>query len=371
MLKIARHKVLGWIAAAMLLTGCQYDSVVNQIREDTERNDSVAIDFGNGVIDNPIRTRSSVSLLSQHTNTRGVWGWQTTKDDQVVCQFRDKEVIYSPDLVRWTYSPARYWDKGSSYRFYAYAPHANSVPDATVSIDEQTGFISIQDIILNGCNTMSSQTRPAPTGSFIDVDDIDWMIDRAGQKISKENIYTRVTFNMQHILAKFNVMVVASSAIISSGSILTLDSMSIGDFLSKGDFIQKLDHTPVSSVATDMAVKEWKLDSTRPRYSLQCIQNLNVTTDVCCVIESLLLPQVMTDDIMLRLHYTIKTLGGHIEHYVFTIKLNEAFKDTNEFMSANNYTLTRLIGEDNRVIPFDSGSPIWDEEVNKEWIIEN
>ena len=40
-------------------------------------------------------------------------------------------------------------------------------------------------------------------------------------------------------------------------------------------------------------------------------------------------------------------------------------------MSANNYTLTLLIGEDNRVITFDSGSPIWDEEVNKEWIIEN
>lgn len=368
MLTLARHRVLGLMVAVMLLTGCQYDSVVNQIRDDSARNDSVAIDFGNGVIDNPIRTRS-VSMLSQHTNTMGVWGWQTTQGGEVVCQFNNKNVTYDPDLALWTYSPARYWDKGSSYRFYAYAPHSSSVPNTAVSINDQTGYITIQDVILNGCNTMSAQTRPAPTGSFMDVDDIDWMIDRAGQIVSKENIYSRVTFNMQHILAKFNVMIVANSTIISSGSTLTIDSLYIGQFMSKGSFTQKLDHSPVLGVPSDESAHEWTLDSTHPHYSLQCIENLNVTTDACCVIESLLLPQVMTDDIVLRLHYTIKTLGGHIEHYVFMIKLNEAFKDTDKFMSANNYTLTLLIGEDNNVITFDSGSPVWDEVVNKDWII--
>jgi len=359
MLTLARHRVLGLMAAAMLLTGCQYDSIVNQLRQDAAQNDSVAISFGNGVIDNPIRTRSSVSLLSQHTNTMGVWGWQTTQGGEVICLFNNKNVTYDPDLALWTYSPARYWEKGSSYRFYAYAPHGSSVPNAAVSINEETGRITIQNVILNGSNTMSTQAQPLPSGSFIDVDDTDWMIDRTGQIVPKEKIHSRVTFNMQHILTKFNVMVVADPDILSPDTNVVIDSLSIGEFISKGSFSQKLSHTPVVGVEADDTVCEWTIDSTSPRYTLQGTRGVNVTSTGCCIIESLLLPQDVTDDIYLRLYYSINTVGGRSEHFTYLLGLNDAFS---EFRSANNYTLTLIIGAENEVITFDSGSTLWDSE---------
>ena len=364
MLNVARHRVLGWMAAAMLLTGCQY-SIVN-LREDVEPNDSLAISFGNGVIDNPIRTRS-VSLLSQHTNTMGVWGWQTTQGGEVVCQFNNKEVTYDPVRALWTYSPARYWDKGSSYRFYAYAPHANSVSDASVSINDQTGFISIKNVILTGCNTMDTVAQPVPSGSFYGVDDTDWLIDRSGQMVPKEKVHSRVTFNMQHILAKFNVMVVAHPDIVSSGSTnVVVDSLSIGQFVGKGSFTQKLSHTPVVGVEADDTVREWITDSTYPRYTLQGTRGANVTMAGCCVVESLVLPQPITEQMQLRLRYSINSVGGHSEHFTYLLRLDNAFS---EFRCSNNYTLTLIIGSENDVITFDSGSTLWDSENDRNsWI---
>lgn len=364
MLKVARHRLLGFLTAAMLLAGCQYDSMVSQLREDAGQNDSVAISFGNGVIDNPIRTRASVSLLSQHTNTMGVWGWQTTQGDEVVCLFNDKNVTYNPELAQWTYSPARYWDRGSSYRFYAYAPHSSSVPGAAVSIDQETGLITIQDVILNGSNTMSTQSQPQPCGSFIDADDTDWMIDRTGQMVSKEKVYSRVTFNMQHILAKFNVMVVANTEIMSASTRLVIDSLSIGGFISKGSFSQRLKHTPVAGIEADDTVHEWITDSTSPRYLLQGTRGVTVTDSGCCVIESLLLPQYVTDGMNLRLSYSIGTEGGRTEHYTYLLGLNDAFS---EFRCANNYTITLIIGAENDVITFDAGSTIWDSEPDRNY----
>ena len=126
MQNVARHRVLGLLTAVMLLAGCQYDSIVNQFRQETGQKDSLAIGFGNSVIDNPVRTRA-LSLLSQHTNTMGVWGWQTTTDKMEVQLFNNQLVSFDQDANDWTYSPARYWDKGSSYRFYAYAPNSTTV----------------------------------------------------------------------------------------------------------------------------------------------------------------------------------------------------------------------------------------------------
>lgn len=360
---MAGHTLGWWIAAMMLLlTGCQYDVMVSELREEGSH-DTVAISFGNGVIDNPVRTRS-FTLLSQHTSTMGVWGWQTSKENVVECAFRNKEVTFNPDLGLWTYSPAKYWEEGSNYRFYAYAPHSGSANGASVTINEETGFISIDSVVLNGDNTMDSIALPAPMGSFKTVGDIDWMIDRMGQIVPKERIRTRVTFNMQHILAKFNVMAVATGAISNQGSTVVIDSLSIGDFLSKGSFIQKLDHTPVAGVEADDTVREWTIDTIRPRYTLHGTHGAVVTADGCCVIESLLLPQQVTPSQQVRINYSIHSDNGRSEHFTYLFKLNEAFSG---FSCSNSYTLNLIIGPD--VITFDSGTTDWDNEPDRHsWI---
>ena len=356
MLKKAGHRLVE-LAAVMLLAGCQYDGVVTDLRNETGGQDIPAISFGNGLIDAPTYTRANY-LLSEHMNTMGVWGWQTTKDGEVGCLFNNHEVTFNPTFGKWIYSPQKYWEEGSSYRFYAYAPHGNTVDGATVSIDNETGRISIQDVTLRGSNTMSTSAQPQPYGNFSSVDDTDWMIDRAGRVVHKEQIRNTVTFNMQHILAKFNVMVKTNGAVTSAGTTVVLDSMSIGTFLSKGSFSQKLDHSPVADNPTDMAAAEWTIDTTHPRYTLQSTRGATVDADGCCVIESLLLPQDITAGQQVRIDYTLHSENGRAEHFIYLFDLQETGFE--EFRCAHNYTLNIIIGPD--VIKFDAGSTQWDNE---------
>lgn len=360
-MRLIRHTVmtLFW-AGALLLTACQYESVITDLR-DAERNaDSLVIGFSNGVIDNPVSTRA-VTLLSDHFNTMGVWGWQTTSDGLFGCLFRNQEVTFNASLDSWTYSPEKYWEKGSSYQFYAYAPHVSSVADAVVTINEETGRISITGVTLSGCNTMSTEAQPLPYGNFSSVSDIDWMIDRAGKAIPKEQIYSKVTFNMQHLLSKFNVMIKAIGALAAdgTGTYAILDSMSIGSFVSKADFTQLLDHSPVPGNTVDEAAIEWKLDTLSQRYTLQSTRNVTVSATGSCIIESLLLPQNVNDSQEVTIHYTLHTSTGRAEKFMCKFNLIDAF---DKFKTAHNYTLIINIGPD--VITFDSGAVEWDNDNN-------
>lgn len=361
MLNVARHKILGCLAAVMLLAGCQYDGIVNQLREEAGRNDSLAISFGNGVIDNPVHTRA-LTLLSQHANTMGVWGWQTSTDGQVVRLFNNQNVSYNPDLKDWTYSPARYWEKGSSYRFYAYAPHATTVPGTSVSITESTGRISINNVVLDGCNTMIDKPQPQPYGTFSSVTDIDWLVDREGKTVNPVQVGSLVTFNMQHILAKLIVMVTPSSAIKESGVTVVLDSLSIGSFHGKGNFTQILDHSPVAGIETDDTAVEWQPDTDYPAYTLHSANGAEIDSTGCCVIESLIMPHEADSTQMILVDYSLHYQDGRVERFDSRLRLQDAFS---AFKSANSYTLHLIVGP--QVITFNAGATLWDKEDWSGW----
>lgn len=341
------------ILAGAILSGCAYDETVRELREQPTGSDSLAITFDNGLIDNPVVTKG-YTLLSDHMNTMGVWGWQN-KDGQSMNLFLNQQVTFSPEYNDWTYSPAKYWEDGSSYRFYAYAPHVSSVPGASVSIDQETGYISISGVTLKGDNTMSAAAQPRPYGNFSTVDDIDWMIDRTGQLIPVEKIHNRVTFNLQHTLVKFNVMVKTGGDITETGTQVILDSLSIGSFLSKGNFSQKLNRSPVIGDAADQAAAEWTVDATSPRYTLQGTRGAAVSADGCCVIESLLLPQDVAADQQVQIHYTLLSPSGRTEGFSHRFNLADAFST---FLYAHNYTLNIVIGLN--LITFDAGATQWD-----------
>lgn len=357
MLNVARHRVLVMLAAVMLLAGCQYESFVSHLNNE-DGNESLAISFGNGVIDNPVRTRA-LSLLSQHTNTMGVWGWQTASGRPEIRLFNDNLVSYDPDHEDWTYSPARYWEKGSSYRFYAYAPNSATVPGASVSIDETTGHININNVVLEGSNTMSAGPEPYPRGTFGSVTDVDWLVDREGKKVNPKQIGSLVTFNMQHIMAKLIVMVTLNKTISEGGIQVVIDSLSIGRFYSKGDFTQILDHSPVVGIEADESVTEWQIDTINPTYALCSANGALIDSTGSCVIESLLLPQQVDSTQMILVDYSMHYPGGRIEHFDTRIGLKEAFS---AFRCANSYILHLMIGPD--IITFDADAKIWD---NNEW----
>ena len=146
------HMVM-MLLAVSILSGCTYNDAIKDLSSH-KTDESYPIAFTNGVIDNPVRTRA-VTLLSDHMNTMGVWGWQNTPESVVERLFLNQEVTFNNLLGKWVYSPLKYWDLYSDYRFYAYAPHAGSVPGVTASINQTTGAISINGVTLKGCNTSS------------------------------------------------------------------------------------------------------------------------------------------------------------------------------------------------------------------------
>ena len=218
--RLSRH-IAKLILAGMILTvgGCAYDDTVRDLREQKADSESLAISFSNGIIDNPLPMLTrAVTMLSDHMETMGVWGWQTTSEGVTECLFLNQEVAFSASLAKWTYSPLKYWDTRSKYRFYAYAPHSGSVPGVTVAIDS-THAVSISGVTLTGCNTIDSGV-PYPPANFSHVTDIDWMLDRTGQ--SMDGIYrNEVMFNMQHILSKICVRIRRSDTALPD-SLLTI-----------------------------------------------------------------------------------------------------------------------------------------------------
>lgn len=340
---------IAWtILAGVILTGCSFDEYVREVLDNSE-DPNMAITFANGVIDKPITTRA-VTLLSDHMNTMGVWGWQTTPQGTVERLFINQKVTFNVPEDKWTYSPLKYWDNNSTYRFSAYAPHASSVPGITASIDSVTRSISIQGVTLKGCNTITKGT-PVTPGNFHSVDDVDWMVDRFGQSMIG---ITRgqVTFSMQHILSKISVRVARSKDFKPDSVVaMTLDSLKIGNLVCQGNFEQSIHNDSIGILA------EWTPIDTLPRITVCSAKNVGIPDSALFVVESLMIPQIVDDSQYIHIWYTIGSdTDGYKGRYYYVMKLSDVFA---RFMAGRNYILTLIIGPE--AITFDAGVAGWDD----------
>lgn len=339
---------------ALLAAGCQSELLVDF--QEQQQAAVGTIDFVGGFIDNQVNTKA-VTKLYQHSASMGVWAWQAQSNAEETPLFNNQEVVYSSELEDWTYSPKRYWSANSSYRFYAYAPHSSSVEGASVTIDSESGRFSIEGISLEGSNLMSDEASRSTIGLFGSVADVDWMIDRNGLSGTRGNFGSRVTFNMQHILAKFNVKVRVSDVLANdTRTTVTLDSITISSLAGGGSFEQKLNHTPDPDNVQDNAVQEWTLDNTASTYDLLSTRFVDVDGTGYYVIESLVLPQTIGEESKVKACFTMTSADGREERFVSTFGLSEAF---GSFATGHNYTLTVIMAPD--AITFDAGSGSWDD----------
>ena len=340
---------------ALLAAGCQSDLLVDY--QEQPQTAVSAIDFVGGFIDNQVSTKA-VTQLSQHTTSMGVWGWQIPSDvDEELLLFNNQNVVYSNTLSDWTYSPKKYWSAGSNYRFYAYAPHSDSVEGASVSIDSESGRFSIDGITLKGSNLMSVEASRTTKGLFGSVADVDWMIDRTGLSGTRGNFGNRVTFNMQHILAKLNVKVRVNNVLDSdNNTTVILDSVTVSSLAGGGSFEQKLNHTPNPESESDNAVQEWTIDTDVPAHGLVSTKSVDVDGTGYYVIESLVIPQTIGEECKVKASFTMTSADGRVERFVSVFGLSEAF---DSFATGYNYTLTITMAPD--VITFDAGSGSWDD----------
>ena len=343
----------------LALTGCAYEDTVRDLREQAAGSQGLAIEFSNGIIDNPIRRTRAVTLLSDHTESMGVWGWQTTLEGVTERLFLNQEVTFSAPEAKWTYNPVKYWEKKSTYRFCAYAPHSGSTPEVTATIDSATHAISFKGVTLRGCNTIDSGV-PEPPANFNRVVDTDWMLDRTGQSMA--GIYrNEVLFNMQHILSKLCIRVRRSSTFLPDSIIsMSIDSLIIGSFISQGDFTQAMNDSLEALAA------EWTPVDTLPRYSVMSAKNVSVPDSAVYILESLFIPQRLDDSQYIRVWYSIGNAGGYINRfsYIFTLK-----NLLGSFDAGKNYVITVTIGPE--PIRFDTGVLEWNSHYAKQRNINN
>lgn len=347
------------LMTGLIFTGCEKDSVlIEVVQSNMENPNNMLINFSNGMIDNPVGTRSVVSMLSDHNQTMGVWGWQYTPDVDTTRLFNNHIISYDATTTDWTYNPVKYWNRTSTYKFFAYAPHNSSVQNVSVTIDSVTHRIGINGITLSGCNNVPANGTYIP-GNFSNVSDTDWLIDRAGQE-STGITKGKVTFIMQHILSKINVRVFRDESVADDQVVpVVVDSIMIGDFVCQGNFSQALMQNPLVETQTDIdeKISEWTLVDTLPRYTLNGIKGVTIPNhSTTYLIESLLIPQAVQGQTV-QIWYTVGRDGEQKSHNYATTTLDTLF---DRFVSGNSYVVNIVLNKSADLIRFDSGVTEWD-----------
>jgi len=334
--------------AGLILTvgSCAYDESVREMRNQPQDNECLVIAFSNGIIDSPIPMHTrALTLLSDHMETMGVWGWQTTQEGVTERLFLNQEVTFSTSLAKWTYSPLKYWDIKSTYKFYAYAPHSGSAAGVTATINPDNHAISLKGVTLQGSNTIDSGV-PAPPANFGKVADQDWMLDRTGQSMAGVN-RSEVIFNMEHILSKLSIRVRRSYLLPDSIVSIKLDSIKIGSFISQGDFVQTLED------ASQILAPEWTPVDTLPRYTVTSAKHVSIPDSAVYVLESLLIPQYTSDSQDICVWYNTSNSAGTVK-YIEKKSIKDLFTG---FETGKSYVITVTIGPD--PIRFDAGVQDW------------
>lgn len=217
--------------AAALFAACAETDFVN---EATVQDAPKAIGFENHVGKS---TRAAITGKSDLQNATGgftVWGYKTnlaapdwTNQTQV---FNEQDVTWTDGT--WQYAPLQYWDKLSTYKFYAAAPAGGGA----YSIDGATGYITIPNV-----------------ASAKYTDSKDYLVTRGATNQDGTNNAT-VMFDLHHTMTKVVVKLqrtVAEEITVSALSMSGWDN-------AEGTFTQNSASTPNDA----FNVSEWDLDDT-------------------------------------------------------------------------------------------------------------
>lgn len=322
----------------------------------------IPIVFDNGFVDHTVGTRAATSPLSHHTTTMGVWGWQTLEGVSHTLLFSNHPIYYKEGA--WTYSPLRYWDSGSIYSFFAYAPHHTEQKggNAQVRINVVNDCLSIDDVQLQGDNlqTVPSLQQKNVFSTPLAPHDVDWMVARTGQQ-TQGSLRPLVAFTLQHILAKLNVRLRISEALAADPGLtkLTIDTLRIGTLAAKGHFEQLYDATP----SADGPEEEWTVPASSPRIAYLRKEPFEAVSSWHYIMESLLIPQALPYEAEVRLVYTATFSDARTEQTTYRMPLREVFSTITHFVSGNNYTISFQIAPD--AILFDASTDTWTERNEK------
>lgn len=217
-------------AAATMFAACTQSDFVNEVSEEAPQ----AIGFENHIGKS---TRAAITDVDDLKDAEGgftVWGYKTSLTTP---NWGSQTTVFDEQDVTWTagtwkYAPLQYWDKLSTYKFYAAAPAGKGA----YSIDGATGCITIPNV-----------------ASAKYTDSKDYLVTRGAKTQDGTNTAT-VKFDLHHTMTK---VVVKLQRMVTEEITVTSLSMSGWDN-AVGTFTQKSASIPDN--AND--VTEWDLDDT-------------------------------------------------------------------------------------------------------------
>ena len=224
-------------AAATMFAACTQADFVNEIPE-TEQ----AIGFESFVGKS---TRAEITVVEDLEKEGGklyVWGYKTDATSAVTQIFGNTDAtgteVYFDDnaATKWNYADKKYWDKESTYDFYAVAPAAPT--GVTYKLN------SSKKILIEGATSASATTAT------------DYLIDRAGNIGHQGKDGGIVKFDFNHVMTKVTVKVLCSEALDGKNAVLTDLTMSNWN-ANAGNFTQELTAAPDNAKYND----EWEIET--------------------------------------------------------------------------------------------------------------
>lgn len=205
-------KSLLLMAAAVLVISCGEDSVRNNVAEN-----DIPIGFVPTFMEKNTRANAGEMIIQGNTNTFNVdgntfavWGWKTDAQSTTSPIFTNQLVEYNSSntttSTKWGYTPVKYWDRKSSYAFYATAPHGKF----TIDTNKKFSAANVPSVqILEDMNGTSKVTKP-------NADATDYLVAgvvncAAGANNQGNATDKDVAFTFSHILSKLTVKVLTTT----------------------------------------------------------------------------------------------------------------------------------------------------------------
>lgn len=285
-------------AAATIFAACSETDFVNPVPE-TEQE----IGFENHV---GKTTRAEITSEAALADEGGfvVWGWKTPTANKAWASatpiFEGVNVFAQTengDATVWTYTNKKYWDKTSTYNFYAVAP-----------FNPTSGTYSISGAA-DGLITITGAQ------SALAADSDDFLIDRDGAKgISGDAPHAKVGFDFNHVMAKVTLKLLSSD--INEGDVITVTKLTMSGWNSnEGKFVQD-----AAYAASTTNISEWTLtDGTdgTVTFNKGGGYTLNETTAVAVEDSYIMVPQtIAASTLKFTVDFTITYKAGGSENFV-------------------------------------------------------
>ena len=248
----------------------------------------------------------------------------------------------------WEYNTDRYWDKqADNYQFVAFAPaHAPlGYQHNLVEVNHETAsFFSTADLTIIGQNLQEGAPAAAEKNAgFTGDNGTDCDVMRSAPFTVTDPATTPVvTLNFSHTLAKLLVTVKANA---ETPYVITVNRIRVENLLSTGTY----DHTDGWKTKGNATVN---YAFSTPATDLSAKQKTYF-------IESLMMPQPITDEQVLTMEYTVTT-GTYSEVFIYKASLAELFDNkATVFSESNSYSVNFNIAPEQNIITFVTGVGSW------------